>query len=79
MRVIADKASIPEKDVVDAVITGLNDKSSFVTMLYNATTFEQLQIQLERYEKLRFKLNSDAMKPKAIAAPEMTSPNLVGP
>lgn len=64
MRVIANKANIPERDLVDAIISGLNERSSLVSMLYQATTVEQLKKQYERYDKLRDKSTLTTVRPQ---------------
>ncbi|RYE17727.1 MAG: hypothetical protein EOP45_15315, partial [Sphingobacteriaceae bacterium] len=53
MQYIANRADISETDLIDIIIDGLNDKSTLVSMLYGATTINQLKVLMERYEKKR--------------------------
>lgn len=53
MQYIANRADISETDLIDIIIEGLNDKSTLVSMLYGATTIQQLKVLMERYEKKR--------------------------
>ncbi|KAI8114805.1 Gag polyprotein [Lucilia cuprina] len=55
MRMIAEKANIPETDLLDTIIAGLNDNSTLINILYQATNMQQLKIQLDRYQKVRNK------------------------
>lgn len=54
MQEIAMRAKIPEPDLIDIIIDGLNDKSQHVSMLYSAKNMSELKVLLERYEKKRF-------------------------
>lgn len=62
MRMIAEKANIPETDLIDVIIAGLNDKTPLVNILYQATTIQQLKVQPERYQKLRDKHNRNSLE-----------------
>lgn len=42
---------MPEVDLVDIIIDGLNDKSGYVSMLYGARSIRELKEALIRYEK----------------------------
>ncbi|XP_036339955.1 uncharacterized protein LOC118749262 [Rhagoletis pomonella] len=51
MQLIASRSNIPELELIDIIIDGLQDKSSQVSMLYSATTLAELKVLMERYEK----------------------------
>lgn len=53
MQEIASFAAIPEADVIDSIIDGLNDKSNNVAILYGARNIKELKQLMERYEKRR--------------------------
>ncbi|XP_036347460.1 uncharacterized protein LOC118756826 [Rhagoletis pomonella] len=53
MQYIASRADIPETDLVDIIIEGLNDKTSTVSMLYGASSIRELKVLMERYERKR--------------------------
>lgn len=48
---IANRARVPETDLIDIIIDGLNDKSGYVSMLYGARSIRELKQALIRYEK----------------------------
>lgn len=48
---IANRARVPETDLIDVIIDGLNDKSGYVSMLYGARSIRELKEALTRYEK----------------------------
>lgn len=50
---LANRANIPEVDVIDSIIDGLNDKSSAIMILMSAHTIAELKEALKRYEKKR--------------------------
>lgn len=53
MQEIASRAPVPEPDLIDFIIDGLNDKTNHVSMLYSATTVKELKALLDCYEKKR--------------------------
>lgn len=53
MQEIAMRAKIPESDLIDIIIDGLNDKSQHVAMLYSAKNMKEFKSLLDRYEKKR--------------------------
>lgn len=50
---IAQRAPLPELDIVEAIIDGLQDRSNNISLLFGATTIDQLQTLINRYEKRR--------------------------
>lgn len=50
---IAQRAPVPELNIVEAIIDGLQDRSSNISLLFGATTTDQLQKLIQRYEKRR--------------------------
>lgn len=65
MQEIANRAPIPEAELVDAVMDGLNDKSTNIAMLYGATYMTELKMLLERYEKKCGRVNEGECGPQA--------------
>ncbi|XP_031632439.1 uncharacterized protein LOC116346498 [Contarinia nasturtii] len=71
MQHIASRSMIPEADLIDLIISGLNDKSVHASILYGARTLADLKLLTERYEKLR----RVTVQPKTSAIPAaMTKP-----
>lgn len=50
---IASRAPVPEVDIIDCIVDGLNDKSQNVMLLLNATTIAELKVAVKRYERKR--------------------------
>lgn len=46
---IGNRARVPETDLIDVIIDGLNDKSGYVSMLYGARSIRELKEALTRY------------------------------
>lgn len=53
MQKIASRAKVPEVDVVDSIIEGLNDKTAAVMILMSARTIAELKEATKRYDKRR--------------------------
>lgn len=49
---IASHATIPDTDLVDLIVEGLQDSSANIAMLYSAKTVAELKELLKRYEKM---------------------------
>lgn len=60
MQEIASRANIPELDLIDCIVDGINDNSSNAAMLSTARNLRDLKLMLDRYEKKR---------PRALAKP----------
>lgn len=48
---IVNRAKVPETDLVDIIIDGLNDRSGYVSMQYGARSIRELKEALIGYEK----------------------------
>ncbi|XP_031639447.1 uncharacterized protein LOC116351483 [Contarinia nasturtii] len=68
MQYIASRSNIPETDLIDLIISGLNDKSVHASILYSARTLAELKMLMERYEKLRHA----SVQPRSSAMPAAT-------
>ncbi|XP_031639444.1 uncharacterized protein LOC116351482, partial [Contarinia nasturtii] len=68
MQYIASRSNIPETDLIDLIISGLNDKSVHASILYSARTLAELKMLMERYEKLR----RASVQPRSSAMPAAT-------
>lgn len=69
---IASHAPLPETDVVDIIVEGLNDNSANVAMLYAAKTVAELKELLKRYEKL-FRVQTPAVQWPVVQPPAAQS------
>lgn len=67
MQEIASHAPVPEADLLECIIDGLNDKSHNIGVLLGARTIRELKPLIDRYEKRRIRasvpLNKSAAKP----------------
>lgn len=80
MEEIASRAAIADMDLIDAIIGGLQDKSSNTAVLLSTRSLKKFKDLLKRYEKKRDEQKqaeaSEAIQNRSITAAKKNNPNV---